>query len=989
MIPTCRKAIVPLLRASTLMVSMLSGYYHRAFAGTCTGAAGTYLCSDPANSTMDTEQTIDIASPLTVTTAAGFGIDTSTNGGDALDFRAVGGLTITDTNLSTITGSYSGILANNSSSEVLSITINGTVTGGVHGIFARNYGSDLNISTADVTGGTHGIVAFNSGSDVDISTADVTGGLHGIVALNTGSGSLSITSSGTIEGAALYGIKANNAGTDLNISAKNVYGGVAAVYADNSGSGALSISTSGTVMGGIMGIYAINYGTDLSISAANVTGGYDGIAAINITGDSLTVTTSGTVTGIGGAGIYAINLGGPTTITVGSSSLVQGDGAGIYSYSGYGQAITITVDGMVRNLSGSPSDDAILAAGGPITVTLNSGSITTGVVALGNYNDTINLAGTLNGSVEMEAGDDTFFLADGGTLTGTADGGAGTDTLAFDNVGTVDGSRYLNFENLEIFGGNSTLVGTWDLSGGTATIHRGSLSVNGSLFTSLLIVGKNGLLGGNGNIFSDVKAYGIVSPGNSIGTLTVNGSVDFMPGSIFNVELAANERSDLLKVGGAVSIDHGKITASLERALYPDGTRWNILAADDGIHGRFSSISSNFTSYTIALEPVYTGGSLSLVVDRTPYSSFGASPNQAAVGSALDQILPSAQGSMTDLLLAMDFAMDPAKLSATLNGLNPEIYTSFAPSGLSIAGTFNRMATLRQQEFYWTPVTVDDDQKQLWSVWGRAIGSRLDQDEENWISGYTVDTGGTVFGMDRTFGAMVRAGLMLGYSSSDLSWDKLKESGSITGKHIKLYSSARFEDFSLDGGLGYTNLDNSVARLIDTPAFSSRAVGDFDSNVVDATLSGTYNYSFGNLLLVPTASINYLYLDQDGFTEQGVDDFGFHIQSKVTDTLSGLLGLRLSGLFDGGAGWHFHPTAGLDLVHWFKNDAMELNANFVDYQVNNFRVTGADPVDNAMLVSLGMSADYNKSLTLFLNYESSFADGTTTQMLSGGIVWCF
>ena len=953
MIRSCRKTFLPLFRASALVAGMLTGYYHRVFAGSCnpTGA-GTYSCTNPANSATDGEQTINIASPLTVTTDAGFGIDTSGNAGeDALNLTATGGLIFTDANASTITGHDNGIYAYNDSSGSLSITSSGTVTGtAANGIDAQNYGTDLSISVVDVSGG-----------------------LIGIAAINDGSGALSITSSGTVAGAAVYGIAAVNYGASLSISAVDVNGGVFGILAYNYGNDALSISTSGTVMGGYRGIHAINFGTDLNISVANVTGGYDGIYAINVAGGSLSITTSGTVTGSGGAGIYALNVGGPLDITVGAASLVQGDGAGIMAYAGVsapgsGQPITITVDGRVRNISGSPSDDAIVADGGPVTLNLNAGSVTTGIISLGSYDDTVNLAGTLNGM---------------------ADGGDGTDTLAFNNVGTVNSSHYLNFENLNINGGSTTLTGTWDFSGGTTTVYNGSLYVNGRLSTTLLTVGQNGLLGGSGSILGDVKAYGVVSPGNSIGTLTVNGSVYFMSGSTFMVELGADGRSDKLKVGGSVSIHNSELAVSLARALYPDGTRWHILTADRGIHGRFSSISTNFTSSTLALEPIYTGGSLDLVLDRTPYASFAATDNQAAVGSALNQLLPSARGDMADLLLEMDFAMNPAELSGTLKGLNPEIYTSFGPSGLSIAGIFNRVAALRQEELYWNPIAADGDREQLWSVWGRAIGSRLDRDGEDGISGDALVTGGDVSGMDRAFDSTVRAGLMLGYSSSDLSWDESEDNGSITGKHIELYSSAQYKDFSIGGRLGYTRLDNGAYRFIETPVFTTGAGGNFSSNVVDATLSGSYGLSFGKIHLDPKDSIDYLYLDQNGFTENGAGDFALHVDSKAADTLSGALGLRLFGLFDGSTGWHFRPTAGLSFVHWFKNDAMTLNSNFVDYPGANLTMTGADPADNGMLASLGLSVDYNRRLSLFLNYDSAFADGATTQMVSGGLVWQF
>ena len=53
----------------------------------------------------------------------------------------------------------------------------------------------------------------------------------------------------------------------------------------------------------------------------------------------------------------------------------------------------------------------------------------------------------------------------------------------------------------------------------------GTLIVNGSTLTAPTIeIGTSGFLGGNGTIIGNIVNYGIVSPGNSPGTLTIDGS---------------------------------------------------------------------------------------------------------------------------------------------------------------------------------------------------------------------------------------------------------------------------------------------------------------------------------------------------------------------------------------------------------------------------------------------------------------------------------
>ena len=960
----CRKVLGPLFKTGALVAGLVSGYYHRVFAGSCTNVAGTYVCSGGASPT-DTTQSITPGAPLTITTSPGFGIDTSVTGGAAFSLDSSGGLNFTDGNRSSIIGDDEGILAYNHVGGDLSITTNGTVRGG-----------------------TAGIVAINDGNNLVISAHNTSGGIHGIYAFNDGSGSLSITSSGIADGLA-SGIKAVNyySGTNLMISAANISGVFLGLEAYNYGTGSLSISTSGTVSAALYaGIYAVNLGTSLSITAANVFGGDYGILAVNDGSGPLTISTSGSVAG-NREGITAANLNGSATeITIGPQSVVRGSWTGIYAYSGMGQPITITVDGRVENSSGSAADPAIVTVGGPTTVRLNGGSHITGAVLLDDYNDTVTLAGYLDGSVSFEGGNDLFIRTAGSVFTGTADGGSGRDTLGFAGVGTVDGSNYINFEHLEIYGGSNTLTGTWVFNNGTATVHNGSLLVNGTLYAPLVTVMQHGLLGGSGSVSGDITVFGTLSPGNSIGTFTVNGSLDFMPGSTYEVELDASGSSDCLETSGPVSISDSTLAVSLRRGLYQNDTKWRLISAEKGIHGRFSSIQSRFSSSTLSLTPYYSGDAMGMVLQRTPYYHFGTTPNQRAVAGALDALLPTATGSMADLLISMDFGMNPSQISATLNGLSPELYTSFAPSAMAVISTFSNIADFRQQETRY--VTADSEDAPLWSVWGRTYGHRLNQDGDSLYSGYSLEGEGLVLGVDRSFGNTIRAGMLLGYGSSDLSWDKLAGSGSMNGKHIALYSGAELMGFYLDGRIGYSSLDNSGTRIIATPAFSGSASADFDSNGINATLSAGYDFRIGSMHIGPVASLSYLHLDQDGFTDHGAGPFSVRIDNKSAEVVSGSAGLRFLGTFSPG-NWRLRPQARISLIYGSWDDAESLDVHFPGYASAGFRVAGIDREDTALQTTIGLTADYSNSLSLFLNGEITVAENGDTQLLSAGLVWRF
>jgi outer membrane autotransporter protein len=440
-------------------------------------------------------------------------------------------------------------------------------------------------------------------------------------------------------------------------------------------------------------------------------------------------------------------------------------------------------------------------------------------------------------------------------------------------------------------------------------------------------------------------------------------------------------------VNGPVTIDDAHLATTLEKALYPNGRSWRIIDASGGISGSFSSISTDFTSSTINLKQAVQGGSLDLVISRTPYASFGNTANQSAVGAGLESLLASARGDMANLLFNMDFAMNPAQISNILKGLNPEMYTAFPAAGLEIASVFSRIVALRQQKVEMDPGEPAGNQGHQWNFWGQALGNWLNRDNESGVPGYALKTGGAVIGLDRGFGSFVRAGAVLGYHNSTLSWDDPGNSGRIDGKHIGVYGEARHGNFYLEAIAGYTSLSNSADRQTSTPLNTAKAVSSFDSSVWDTTLSGGYDFTLGRLRLSPIISFNYQHLSQNGFNESGVGDFGVRIQDTTVESLTSSVGLKAGGIIPIGQ-WRFLPRATLSLVHQFKDDPVNLTANFVNYPEGRFHVSSAKPAANECQASLGLTAEYNK-LSFFVDLFAVLAGNRNSIMPTGGITWTF
>jgi hypothetical protein len=450
------------LALTTALATIAFGYAGRtAYAGICTtGGGGVFTCSGGIDPGSDVTQTMS-GSPISVTTAAGFGIDTYISGGNALRLTGTGGATFTDNNASTIIADSRGIQAYNSTSGNLEITSTGSVTsGGVGtfdaGIFARN-----NSGTADLT----------------ISAASVTSANRGIYGRNEGTGDMSITATGSVSGGGTtgVGIFAVNYANNVTINANDVDGPQNAISISNQGTGAAAVTATGTVAGTTgTGIQISNSSTgpatSVTVSANNVSGGTDGISINNLGSGNNSVTVTGIVTGGASAGNYGIDANGlsgtDTTINLNS-----------------GAAVSAASGNAIRNDEGTS------------TVTVNSGASVTGAIKLGAGTDAL-----------------TF---DGGDFSGVTsfDGGTGTDSLTFKGVtGTVAGANVTGMESVTVDTASDVTF--------TGNLSTGQLTATNTGSGEMKVTSTGTVTGTTGNGISALNSLGTTSLTVSAGAVT-------------------------------------------------------------------------------------------------------------------------------------------------------------------------------------------------------------------------------------------------------------------------------------------------------------------------------------------------------------------------------------------------------------------------------------------------------------------------------------
>jgi T5SS/PEP-CTERM-associated repeat protein/autotransporter-associated beta strand protein len=341
-----------------------------------------------------------------------------------------------------------------------------------------------------------------------------------------------------------------------------------------------------------------------------------------------------TVNGAGSSWIISGNLGmgsqGSGTLTIGNGGTVSNVFGSLALQSG--STGTATVDGAGSTWTNSA--DLHVGYGGTGTLTIrNGGSVsasTTFIAVQGGSIGTLNI-GAAVGQAAVAPG--TFSAA-------SVNFGSGNGQLVFNHTsanytfapvitGNGPGTRTVRVE-----AGKTILTATSTYTGPTV-INGGTLSVNGSIASSAVTVNAGGTLGGNGTVGNTTVNGGALAPGNSIGLLTVNGSLSFTAASSYMVEISPTN-ADRVNVTGTATLSGAKVNAFFAAGSYV-AKQYTIVNAGGGISGTFGSVVNSNLPSGFKSSLSYNGNNayldLALVFIAPPNA--GLSINQTNVGNAL------------------------------------------------------------------------------------------------------------------------------------------------------------------------------------------------------------------------------------------------------------------------------------------------------------------------------------------------------------------
>lgn len=736
-------------------------------------------------------------------------------------------------------------------------------------------------------------------------------------------------------------------------------------------------------------------------------------------------TFSGVISGGGG-----VNIGSGQQVFTGTNSytgttgimtgavLELGDGGAEGSVSGditnYGAVVFNRSDDVLYNGEITGTGDFVQVGSGKLTLIATSSS--RGDVLIGP-NSTLQLG---NGG--------TTGLIGGTNFTGTI---TNLGTLIYDRSNAVSWKGIYAGNGDIIKEGTNTLTLTGDSSGyaGSTTVKSGKLIVgnnlgNGKLGGNVTVfdgatLGGYGTLGSGAGSLVSIQSGGTLSPGNSIGTLTINGDLTLQPGSYLMTELAGDGTADLVNVTGRANISgsHLVITALDPEISYQAGQNYNILSTGDLVSGQFADVTSNSAFLTFTLDPEQSSNAFNvelkpIVTEPEPnnpdpgegetpkptplFTSVADTQNQFATAQALDSL--SQTGSSLALYNRL-LMLSADEARAAFNGLSGEAYASAKGVLINQSQFINNAITSRlQQASGMTPtaplatmnyvsepkkseafeaMTSQGDSGNLYTGWGYAYGAWSEQDSTNNTGRMKSSVGGFVTGIDRLVYENWRLGLLAGYSHTSFDVGSRASSGSSDNYTIGAYTGTEWQmsdgnALAFSSGVAYTWHQLDMNRSVAFPAFRDSLSADYDAGTFQIFGELGYKIRLPRAVFEPYANLSYVRLKTDGFDEDGQTAAALSMESDTTDTTFSTLGFRASTTFDLGS----IPTTARADLGW-RHAAGDVNpvstASFLGS--NAFTVTGAPIAKDTAIIEAGLDFALSKDATLGVSYSGQFGSG--------------
>jgi autotransporter-associated beta strand protein len=932
-------------------------------------------------------------------------------------------------------------------SNNLSTAVSGTIEDG--GTFGGSGASLVKVGTGTLT--LSGINTYSGGTTINGGTLAVSadnnlGAAAGGLAF--GGGTLQFNAGFTTNRAIT--LNAGGGTFDTSAATSSALGGTISGTGGltKTGAGALTLLGTNNYTGGTTvnaGVLFLGDATHMASVVGSIANNVTNAVGLQILNADMSGVT--TITNNGFAAFFNATTAGtaiitnPGTLSFANSSsadhaTITNDGSLQFFNASTAGAANITNNFFLAFANSSTAENAVIinnqalsfggtSTAGNATIVTNNSGITTfntnstgglarlitnagGTVSLSGLTSTGMTAGSIEGAGNYQLGSKSLTVGGNNLSTevsGVIQGGTGGSLV---KVGT----------------GTLALTGTNTYTGAT-TVNAGTLIVNGSIANSAVTVNAGATLAGTGTVGATIiNSGGTFAPGNSPGTMSVQGNLAFQSGAIYLMQVTPSLASSANIIAGGSATLAGTVNAAFAPGSYVT-RNYTILSAAGGLGGTTfnalttSNLPAGFTanlSYGATDVILNLTATLGQPSGPSALGTSGLSINQNNVANSLNTFFNSG-GALPPNFVTV-FGLTGGALGNALSSLSGEAATGAQQAAFQIGNQFLGLMldpfvdgrsgvggaggpalgfapeqealpdniALAYSKVLKAPAMPAATFDQRWTAWGGAYGGGNKTSGDPAVLGshdLTATTAGFAGGLDYRLTPNSVVGFALAGGGTNWSLAQGLGGGRSDAFQAGIYGAMRWGAAYLAGAFAYTNHWMSTDRL----SFAAdHLTASFNAQSYGGRVEGGYRFATWYGGVTPYAAIQAQSFHTPGYSEVDGSGLGFGLAYNArtgTDTRSEL-GARFDRVLALYSNAVLSLRGRLAWAHDWVSDPT-LAALFQTLPGASFVVNGALPVKDSALVSAGTEYRLANGVTLLAKFDGEFASRSTTYAGTGTV----
>jgi uncharacterized protein with beta-barrel porin domain len=270
-----------------------------------------------------------------------------------------------------------------------------------------------------------------------------------------------------------------------------------------------------------------------------------------------------------------------------------------------------------------------------------------------------------------------------------------------------------------------------------------------------------------------------------------------------------------------------------------------------------------------------------------------------------------------------------------------------------------------------------------WSTFisGNVILADLSHDQDLAHQDYT--TGSVMLGADYRIDNHWTLGALLAYGHTDADLDENGSTATVDTYSPGIYASYVDGGWYGNGLFSYGYNSYTEDRNISIGTLTGTNQGAPQGNQYTGNLTGGYEFKSGNFKYGPTASVQYVNLGINSFSEDGPT--ALNVQSESDESFRSQLGMEARYVVRTGSVW-LTPHASVTWQHEFLDNSNGITSQFNQIGAGSFTVQTVQPDRDSALIDVGLNADVADNVTLFTDYQTEAGeDNYFSQSVQAGI----